>query len=78
MSRKLIKEKVEKDQLWASLVNRSQFNTIDHNFLESGHSILPNDSDFGSIEIAKHKTKSLISADEYFESMSCRKTNLSL
>ena len=26
------------------------------------------------IEIAKHKAKSLFSIDEYFESMSCRKT----
>ena len=72
------KRKVEKTKLWIRLVNHSQFKTIDHKFLVSDHPFLPNDRDFSSIEIAKRKAKSLFSADECFESMSCRKTNLSL
>ena len=35
------KRKVEKTQLRASLVNHSQFKTIDHKFLESGHFSCP-------------------------------------
>ena len=69
------KRKVEETQLWESLVNGFQFKTIDHKFLESGHSFLPNGRNFSSIEIAKRK---LFSVDEYFESASCRKINLSL
>ena len=32
------------------------FKTIDHKFMVSGHSYLPNDRDFGNIEIAQNKT----------------------
>lgn len=32
------------------------FKTIDHKFMVSGHSYLPNDRDFGNIEIARNKT----------------------
>ena len=60
------KRKVEKSQLWVSLVNHSQFKTIDHKFLECGHPFLLNDMDFSSIEIAKRKAKLLFSADECF------------
>ena len=72
------KRKVEKTQLWVSLVNHSQFKTIDHKFRESLNSFLPNGRDFSSTEKTKRKAKSLFSVDEYFESMSCRKTILSL
>ena len=38
------------------IVAEYSFKTIDHKFMVSGHSYLPNDRDFGSIEIAWKKT----------------------
>ena len=51
---------VEKTQLCVSLVNHSKFKTIDHKFLETDYSFVPNDKDFSSIGIAKRKAKSLL------------------
>ena len=39
--REINKRKVEETQLWVSLVNHSQFKTIDHKFLESGYIFCP-------------------------------------
>ena len=45
--------------LWLYIVASSDFSyeVIDHKFMVSGHSYLPNDRDFGSIEIAKRQTQ---------------------
>ena len=43
--------------LWMYVVSSSDFpySVVDHKFRESGHSYLPNDRDFGSIEKASRK-----------------------
>ena len=45
--------------LWMYIVSSSEFNysVIDHKFMVSGHSYLPNDRDFGSIENANRRTQ---------------------
>lgn len=40
--------------------------TIDHKFLVSGHSFLPNDADFGVIEKAKPKTQEIFTPDAWY------------
>ena len=44
--------------MWMHIVASPEysFKTIDHKFMVSGHSYLPNDRDFGNIEIARNKT----------------------
>ena len=42
------------------------YTTIDHKFMISGHSYLPNDRDFGNIEQAKHRRGSLFVPEEWY------------
>src|SRR5258705_4885300 len=43
--------------MWMHIVNSLDIETVDHYFMASGHSYLPNDQDFGVIERAKPKTQ---------------------
>lgn len=53
--------------------NETEIDTIDQKFLISGHSFLPNDSDFGSVELAA-KGKSIYVPQQWYEIMaSCRR-----
>ncbi|CAG9832472.1 unnamed protein product [Diabrotica balteata] len=42
-------------------------NTIDHKFLVSGHSFLPNDGEFGVIETASRHQQQIFSADQWID-----------
>lgn len=64
--------------LWLHIVASDDFSyeVIDHKFMVSGHSYLPNDRDFGSIETAKRRIQHVfVPAD--WESLihNCRKKN---
>ena len=53
--------------------NETSIEVIDQTFLVSGHSFLPNDSDFGSVELAP-KDKSIYLPHQWCEIMfSCRR-----
>ena len=41
--------------------------TIDHKFMVSGHSFLPNDADFGTIEENSRKKQFIFSQQEWFD-----------
>ena len=43
--------------VWLNVVASSEypFTSVDHNFMETGHLYLPNDRDFGHVEISCHK-----------------------
>jgi hypothetical protein len=45
----------------------TSINTIDHKFLVSGHSFLPNDADFGVIESASQKHTQIFSPENWIE-----------
>ena len=53
--------------LWLHIVNDPQnsYETIDHKFMISGHSFLPNDRDFGVIESAKRRHQQIYVPDEW-------------
>ena len=53
--------------LWLHIVASPEFNImqIDHKFMVSGHSYLPNDRDFGSIETEKRKRSQIFSPQEW-------------
>ena len=53
--------------MWMHIAASSNFsyNVIDHKFMVSGHSYLPNDRDFGSIEKASHRTQHVYVPDEW-------------
>ena len=53
--------------LWLHVVSSDQypFTTIDHKFMISGHSYLPNDRDFGHIELARKKNNSIYVPDDW-------------
>ena len=40
---------------------------INHKFMVSGHSYLPNDRDFGSVETARHQTQHLYIPQHWYE-----------
>ena len=53
--------------LWMYLVSNKDcpYTTIDHKFMVSGHSYLPNDRDFGSIETANRRTQSVYTPENW-------------
>ena len=53
--------------LWLNVVNNDNYSytTIDHKFMVSGHSYLPNDWDFGGIELARRRASSLFVPDDW-------------
>lgn len=53
--------------LWLYLVSNKDYSytTIDHEFMVSGHSYLPNDRDFGFIEKANRHTQSVYTPEEW-------------
>jgi len=55
--------------LWLHVVSSAEYSytTIDHKFMISGHSYLPNDRDFGSIETAKRRLSALYVPEEWCE-----------
>ena len=55
--------------LWQDIVSSDEFSytTIDHKFMVSGHSYLPNDRDFGSIELARRRQTSLYVPEQWGE-----------
>ena len=55
--------------LWQHIVSSDEFSytTIDHKFMVSGHSYLPNDRDFGSIELARRRQTSLYVPEQWGE-----------
>ena len=49
---------------------------VDHKFLVSGHSFLPNDRDFGLIEMKIKKANCLYNPEHYYELIEkCRRRN---
>ena len=52
--------------MWIHIAASSNFsyNVIDHKFMVSGHSYLPNDRDFGSIEKASRRTQHVYVPDD--------------
>jgi hypothetical protein len=56
---------------WLKIVQSFDNNIeiIDHKFLISGHSFLPNDRDFGLIEMKIRKTNNLYFPEHYYELM---------
>ena len=63
---------------WLKIVESSENNLeiIDHKFMVSGHSFLPNDRDFGLIEMRIKKTNFLYIPEHYYNLMElCRKKN---
>ena len=64
--------------LWLHIVASDDFSyeVIDHKFMVSGHSYLPNDRDFGCIETAKRRTQHVfVPADWESLIVNCRKKN---
>lgn len=60
--------------LKALLNDHPTLKEIHHRFLESGHSFLPNDTDFGRIECSLKHQQRLYTPDDYIEIMkNCRK-----
>lgn len=55
--------------LWQHIVSSDDFSytTVDHKFMVSGHSYLPNDRDFGSIEGARRRQTSLYVPEQWGE-----------
>ena len=53
--------------MWMHIVSSSDFKytVIDHKFMISGHSYLPNDRDFGNIEKANHRTQHIFVPDDW-------------
>ena len=52
------------------------FTTIDQKFMVSGHSYLPNDRDFGSVETARRRASHLFIPDHWYELVrTARRTN---
>ncbi|CAH1646168.1 unnamed protein product [Spodoptera littoralis] len=62
--------------LKAMLNEHPSLDQINIKFLESGHSFLPNDTDFGKIECALKRQQRLYTPDDYIHVMkTCKKTN---
>ena len=62
--------------LWMHVCSVTNVDTIDHRFMISGHSYLPNDSDFGIIERATRKCSELYVPEQWCEIMeNCNKKN---
>lgn len=64
--------------MWMKIVQSSdnEINTVDHKFLLSGHSFLPNDRDFGVVEMAIRKNNFFYIPQDYYEVIAnCRKQN---
>ena len=64
--------------MWLRVVQSSKNNIeiIDHKLLLSGHSYLPNDADFGVIEMALRKKNFLYTPEDYYEIIKqCRRNN---
>ena len=55
--------------LWLYIVSSGEFPyvTIDHKFMLSGHSYLPNDRDFGGIESARRKNSSIFVPNDWYD-----------
>lgn len=59
-----------------TLLNHPSLETISLRFLESGHSFLPNDSDFGDVECKLKTNERIFTAEKYMEIMKdCRINN---
>ena len=54
--------------LWLYIVSSTSYpyTTIDHKFMVSGHSYLPNDRDFGSIEKVSRHAQSVYTPEDWF------------
>ena len=64
--------------MWLRVVQSSENNIeiIDHKFLLSGHSYLPNDADFGVIEMALRKKNFLYTPEDNYEIIKqCQRDN---
>nr|XP_012148112.1 PREDICTED: uncharacterized protein LOC105663491 [Megachile rotundata] len=62
--------------MWLKVVQslENNINIVDHKFLLSGHSYLPNDADFGIIEMALRKKNFLYTPQDYYDVITqCRK-----
>lgn len=66
--------------MWLRIVQSddNNINVIDHKFLLSGHSFLPNDRDFAVVETALKKKDQLYTAEDYYNVIkACRKKTAS-
>ncbi|KAI4482024.1 hypothetical protein M0804_009043 [Polistes exclamans] len=63
--------------MWLKVVqSENSIEIIDHKFLLSGHSYLPNDADFGIIEMALRKMNFVYTPQDYYNVIAqCRKQN---
>lgn len=61
--------------MWLKVVqSENSIEIIDHKFLLSGHSYLPNDADFGIIEMALRKMNFVYTPQDYYNVIAqCRK-----
>lgn len=55
--------------LWLHIVSSDEYSytTIDQKFMVVGHSYLPNDRDFGSIETARRKTQHIFVPHDWYD-----------
>ena len=53
--------------MWLHIVSSSEypFTSVDHKFMVSGHSYLPNDRDFGHVELARKKTTHIFIPEDW-------------
>jgi hypothetical protein len=51
---------------WMHICNSSDIEVINHKFMVSGHSYLPNDSDFGVVERATNKSSELFVPEKWY------------
>lgn len=64
--------------MWLHVVASDDYSytTVDHKFMVSGHSYLPNDRDFASIENMKRKTQHIYVPSQWYELVrDCRRQN---
>ncbi len=59
--------------MWMFICSTTSIRLIDHKYMMSGHSFLPNDSDFGVIEMLTKKSTDLFIPDHWFDII--RKSN---
>ena len=52
--------------MWMYITQTTAIEVVDHKFMVSGHSFLPNDTDFGLIERAKSKTSEIYVPEQWY------------
>ena len=62
--------------MWMYIIQSTSIKVIDHKFMVSGHSYLPNDSDFGITEHKKVKAMEIYTPEQWYKLISsCCKKN---